>query len=56
MAKFLDDGLKTSARLVGVAMYITMENFDCDEFRRQIDSLLPPEVVASELSTIAMGE
>ncbi|MBU6452936.1 MAG: hypothetical protein KGS72_14220 [Cyanobacteria bacterium REEB67] len=39
-AKFFDDGLRTSARLLGVALYLTMEKFDSDQFRQQIDSLL----------------
>jgi len=42
LAKFIDDGLRTSARLLGAAMYITMESFDEDEFRRLIDSLFKP--------------
>ncbi len=40
-AKYLEDGVKTSARLLGAAKYITMDKFDSDEFRKQIDSLLP---------------
>jgi hypothetical protein len=27
--------------MLGAALYITMEIFDSDEFRKQIDSLLP---------------
>jgi CheY-like chemotaxis protein len=41
IAKYLEDGLKTSSRLLGAAKYITMDRFDSDEFNRQIDSLLP---------------
>jgi len=40
-AKYLEDGIRVSARMLGAAMYITMENFDSDEFRKKIDSLLP---------------
>jgi len=40
-AKYFEDGLRTTARMLGAALYITMEIFDSDEFRKQIDSLLP---------------
>jgi len=49
-AKYLEDGIRTSARMLGVAKYITMESFDADEFRKQIDSLLPIGEQAAELS------
>ena len=38
--KYLEDGLRTTARLLGVASYIRMDKFDSSEFRKQIDSLL----------------
>jgi CheY-like chemotaxis protein len=50
LAKHLEDGIRTSARMLGVAMYITMNSFDSDEFRKQIDSLLPEGEKATELS------
>jgi CheY-like chemotaxis protein len=40
MAKFFDDGLRTSARLLGVALYLTMDKFDGEQFGQQINSLL----------------
>jgi len=40
-AKYLEDGIRVSARMLGAAMYITMDPFDSDDFRKQIDSLLP---------------
>jgi CheY-like chemotaxis protein len=49
-AKHFEDGLRTSARMLGAAMYITMEIFNSDEFRRQIDSLLPEGDKAAETS------
>lgn len=42
-AKYIEDGLRTSARLLGVAKYITMEKFDSDDFCKQIDLLLSAE-------------
>ena len=42
-AKYFEDGLRTTARLLGASMYISMEVFDSDEFRKQIDSLLPAD-------------
>jgi CheY-like chemotaxis protein len=41
MAKHLEDGIRTSARILGAAKYITMEKFDSDEFLKQINSLFP---------------
>jgi len=41
MAKHLEDGLRTSARMLGAAKYIAMDCFDAAEFRKQIDALLP---------------
>lgn len=40
-AKYMEDGLRTAARILGTSLYITMNIFDSVEFRRQIDSLLP---------------
>ncbi len=48
-AKYFEDGLRTTARMLGAAMYITMEIFDSIEFRKQIDSLLPEGDRAAEL-------
>ena len=52
-AKYLEDGIRVSARMLGATRYITMETFDPDEFRKQIDSLLPqgdrPTLVAIEI-------
>jgi CheY-like chemotaxis protein len=52
LAKHLEDGIRTSARLLGVAKYIRMDSFDSDEFRKQIDSLLPAVDKATELAPI----
>ncbi len=41
LAKHLEDGLRTTARLLGATSYITTDRFKIGEFRRQIDSLLP---------------
>lgn len=42
MAKYIQDGIRTSARMLGAAMFITMDNeFDGEQFRQQIYSLLP---------------
>lgn len=40
-AKYIEDSLRTSARLLGASMYLVMDQFDSNEFGRQIDSLLP---------------
>ena len=51
VAKFFEDGVRTSARMLGASMYITMEVFDAEEFRKQIDSLLPLELKQTHNST-----
>lgn len=55
-AKYFEDGLRTTARMLGAAMYITMEIFNSDEFRKTIDSLLPAGDQATALSTKGSGE
>jgi CheY-like chemotaxis protein len=50
LAKHLEDGVRTSARLLGVALYITMNNFDSDDFRKQIDLLLPGDGLNSKVT------
>ncbi len=40
MAKYLEDGIKTASRVLGASIYITMECFDSEKFREQVDSLL----------------
>ena len=39
-AKYLEDGMRVAARMLGTTKYITMNNYDSEEFRRQIDSVL----------------
>lgn len=45
LAKYIEDGVRTTARILGASLYITMEIFDSNEFRRQIDFLLPDQVI-----------
>ncbi len=51
LAKYVEDGVKTAARMLGAQMYLTMEIFDSDLFRKQIDSLLPEGNQTIPLST-----
>ncbi len=55
-AKVLEDGIRTTARLLGASMYITMEIFDPVDFCRQINSLLPVESEPSKLTTKGSSE
>jgi CheY-like chemotaxis protein len=55
-AKFFEDGLRTTARVLGAALYISMEIFDSDEFRKVIDSLLPAGDHTTALSLKGSGE
>ena len=41
--KYLKDGVRTAARALGAAKYITMEKFDKASFRAEIEWLLPQE-------------
>lgn len=41
IGKYVEDGVRTTGRLLGVVKYIRMDEFDSDNFRQQIDSLLP---------------
>ena len=40
LAKHLEEGIRISARLLGVAKYITMETFNADLFCKKIESVL----------------
>lgn len=41
IGKYLHDGVRTAARALGAAKYITMEHFDANSFRQEIEWLLP---------------
>lgn len=43
IAKYLADGVRTSARILGAAKYIEMDKFDPELFRDQLEELLPLE-------------
>ena len=43
VAKYLSDGVRTAARALGAARYITMENFDKAAFLAEIEWLLPQD-------------
>jgi len=51
LAKYVEDGVRTAARMLGSSKFITMHTFDSNEFRKQIESLLPDANQAKELST-----
>jgi CheY-like chemotaxis protein len=41
IGKYLSDGVRTAARALGAAKYITMEHFDATVFREEMEWLLP---------------
>jgi response regulator RpfG family c-di-GMP phosphodiesterase len=41
-AKYLEDGIRCAARLLGATRYVSMDNFDTNEFRRLINTVCPP--------------
>jgi CheY-like chemotaxis protein len=47
IGKYLHDGVRTAARALGSAKYITMEHFDATAFRHEIEWLLPLERAGS---------
>lgn len=42
LAKYMADGVQTTARMFGAAKYITMDTFDGAQFAQEIAELLPP--------------
>ncbi|CAN5662932.1 hypothetical protein BH10CYA1_BH10CYA1_51780 [soil metagenome] len=49
MAKYLSEGLRISARILGAVRYIEMQNFETESFREQIDALLPEREARRQL-------
>jgi CheY-like chemotaxis protein len=47
IGKYLADGVRTAARSLGAARYITMERFDGPLFLHEIDWLIPEKQVGS---------
>ncbi|CAN5117264.1 hypothetical protein BH10CYA1_BH10CYA1_63330 [soil metagenome] len=47
IGKYLHDGVRTAARALGAAKYITMEHFDATIFRHEIEWLIPLEKTGS---------
>lgn len=45
--KYLSDGVRTAARALGAARYMTMEHFDRRVFMAEIDWLLPQDRIGS---------
>ena len=56
IAKYFEDGIRTSGRLLGAEMYISMEDFDSREFCQKIDSLLPVEHPKAKLEIEGFGK
>jgi CheY-like chemotaxis protein len=51
LAKYVEDGVKTTARLLGATKYITMESFDSGEFSAHIQNVLSETETKSEAKT-----
>src|ERR1700730_13404349 len=47
VSKYLADGIRTAARALGAARYITMEHFDSSAFLHEIEWLMPQERAGS---------
>lgn len=54
--KYLQDGVRTAARGLGAARYITMESFDPVLFRQEIEWLLPHESAGNYYSEPKVGD
>lgn len=55
VAKYLSDGVRTAARSLGAARYITMEKFDSVVFRQEIEWILPHESAGNYYSDDALA-
>jgi len=56
MAKYLEDGIRISSRMLGASMYIRLDKFDSDRLREQIELLLPSEKGNSDQFSANIGE
>jgi CheY-like chemotaxis protein len=55
LSKYLSDGVRTAARALGAARYITMEKFIPSLFRAEIEWLLPTDRAGNYYSDSATG-
>lgn len=46
LAKYLADGVQTTARAFGAAKYISMDKFDAEILAQEVADLLPPRIAA----------
>ncbi len=53
--RYLSDGVRTAARALGAARYITMEKFDSAAFRAEIEWLLPQECAGNYYADLDDG-
>lgn len=56
VAKYLADGVRTAARALGAARYMTMETFDPVRFREEIEWLLPHERAGNYYSELPQSD
>ena len=47
VGKYLSDGVRTAARALGAARYVSMEHFDGTAFLRELEWLLPESKIGS---------
>lgn len=55
IGKYLADGVRTAARALGAARYITMDNFDATAFLNEIEWLIPETKSGSYYSGKGIG-
>ncbi len=56
MAKYLEDGIRISARMLGASLYIRQDKFDSDTLREQIERFLPSEEIGVNSASLEIGE
>lgn len=56
IGKYLADGVRTAARALGAAKYITMERFDAQTFRQEIEWLLPLDRAGSYYAELCTSD
>jgi CheY-like chemotaxis protein len=55
IGRYLADGVRTAARALGAAKYISMEHFDSHAFRQEIEWLLPQSRAGSYYAEAHIG-
>lgn len=56
IGKYLEDGVRTTARMLGASRFIVMDSFNANEFRKQIDSLISKTDATTNLESLGSSD